>query len=240
MIYILGRVFRFEGSSIVLKTKFLSYVLLFMGVFILLYPWLSEQYYSYQEKRLYESVELVEVEETEVAEEVDEVVNEQELINGFDQLDQLLFEQATSSTETEVVKEEKKHEPKAIAKIHIDKINLKLPILAGASQQNLKYAAAHMTETSRLGQIGNAAVAAHRAKTYGRLFNRLNELKIGDTIDILLKDQVITYTVFKVSVVDPKNISVLKRNNKDKILTLITCDPVNNPTHRLIVHAKAN
>ncbi|MDU7477902.1 MAG: sortase, partial [Paenibacillus macerans] len=31
---------------------------------------------------------------------------------------------------------------------------------------------------------------------------------------------------------------VLKPNGKDKILTLITCDPLKNPTHRLIVQAK--
>ncbi|MGM0882619.1 MAG: sortase [Bacillota bacterium] len=44
--------------------------------------------------------------------------------------------------------------------------------------------------------------------------------------------------MYKVSIVEPTDVSVLNYNNKDKLLTLITCDPIINPAHRLIIHAK--
>ncbi len=126
----------------------------------------------------------------------------------------------------------------AIAVIEIDKIKVKLPVLEGATQENMKYAAAHMKETAAIGEIGNAAIAAHRARKKGRLFNRLGELEAGDQIRVRTDEEELLYTVFRVSIVEPTDISVLGSNDQDRILTLITCDPVVNPTHRLIVHAK--
>lgn len=123
--------------------------------------------------------------------------------------------------------------------ITIDKIDLKLPILEGATKANMKHAAAHMKETAPIGEIGNAAIAAHRSRTAGRLFNRLNEVKVGDTISVKTSDQEYKYEVYDISIVEPTDVSVLNGNKQDKILTLITCDPLVNPTHRLIIHAKA-
>lgn len=126
----------------------------------------------------------------------------------------------------------------AIAIISADKINLRLPVLEGATEENMKYAAAHMKETAPLGEIGNAAIAAHRARTKGRLFNRLNELEPGDEINIAIKGETIVYTVFQVLRVEPEDVSVLNGSRTESLLTLITCDPVVNATHRLIVQAK--
>ncbi len=126
----------------------------------------------------------------------------------------------------------------AIAVLSIEKLALRLPVLEGATEKNMRFAAAHMTETSPLGETGNAAIAAHRVKTKGRLFNRLNELEAGDTIVVELQERKATYTVFRTLRVEPTDISVLKRSDKERILTLITCDPIVNPTHRLIVQAK--
>ena len=88
------------------------------------------------------------------------------------------------------------------------------------------------------GEIGNAAIAAHRSRTFGRFFNRLDEVKIGDEIVIKDKNTTYTYTVFDKKIVRRCYVSVLDGNGKDKILTLITCDPVDVATHRLIIHAK--
>lgn len=128
--------------------------------------------------------------------------------------------------------------PDPIAVLRIDSINLKLPVLPGATQANLKYAAAHMTETTALGEVGNAAIAAHRVKRKGKMFNRLDEVNIGDSIIVETAGKKLEYTVFSTSIVEPGDVSVLYRNGVDSLLTLITCDPIVNPTHRLIVHAK--
>ncbi|MEK4508765.1 sortase [Paenibacillus sp. FSL K6-2524] len=70
------------------------------------------------------------------------------------------------------------------------------------------------------------------------MFNRLNEVEVGDEIVIEMGKTSFNYIVYKISRVKPTDVSVLNRNKKDKILTLITCDPLVNPTHRLIVQAK--
>lgn len=126
----------------------------------------------------------------------------------------------------------------AIATIKIPSIKLKLPVLEGATQKNLKYAAAHLKETAAIGEVGNSAIAAHRMRAKGRLFNRLNEIKVNDKIIIETSGKTFTYTVNKISIVEPTDVSVLNYNKTDKRLTLITCDPVVDPTHRLIVHAE--
>jgi len=148
------------------------------------------------------------------------------------------LEEPVPTQKTEKAEPEIEVGGKVIALIEIDKINLKLPVLEGATKANMKHAAAHMKETTDLGDIGNAAIAAHRARTKGRLFNRLNEVAIGDVISVKTSDQVYDYEVYDISIVDPTDVSVLNGNNKDRILTLITCDPLVDPTHRLIVHAK--
>ena len=68
----------------------------------------------------------------------------------------------------------------------------------------------------------------------------LNEIENGDIIEVITKEKHYKYTVYKVHLVEPDEVSVLNSNGKDKILTLVTCDPVKNPTHRLIVHALQN
>lgn len=134
---------------------------------------------------------------------------------------------------------EKKDKNQAIAVIKISKIDLELPVLEGATKTNMKYAAAHMKETTDLGEEGNAAIAAHRSHTKGRLFNRLNEVEVGDEILIEVKKGSYVYTVDKISVVKPTDVSVLDvEDPEERVLTLITCDPLINPTHRLIVRAK--
>jgi sortase A len=199
----------------------------------MLYPKANEWYNDWQQDKLLESAELSTTESTPPP----------DLKSRYAEVTQLLAEESVLDAQAQP-QETEKPEPeievggKVIALIEIDKIDLKLPVLEGATKANMKHAAAHMKETTPLGEIGNAAIAAHRARTTGRLFNRLNEVVIGDTITVKTSDQTYNYEVYDISVVLPSDVSVLDGNNKDKILTLITCDPLVDPTHRLIVHAK--
>ena len=125
-----------------------------------------------------------------------------------------------------------------IGVLKIDKIKVNLPILEGTSQKNLKIGAGWMKETTKIGEVGNTALAAHRSHTYGRFFNRLDEIEIGDRVMITAQGKEYSYEVFNKVVVKPTDVSVLKRNKKDKILTLITCHPLYKATDRLIIQAK--
>jgi sortase A len=125
----------------------------------------------------------------------------------------------------------------AIGKITIPKIDLTMAILDGASATNLNRGAARISGTSQVGEIGNIGIAGHRGRSYGIMFNRLDELAAGDIIEVVSGGVTYTYEVYDTSIVEPTDMTVLYRNDIDQILTLVTCDPIVNPTHRLIVHA---
>ena len=95
-----------------------------------------------------------------------------------------------------------------------------------------------MTGTAMPGEIGNCAVAAHRSYIYGRFFNRLNEMEVGDVVSITSKGGTHKYKVFEIVRVLPTDTSVLNYRENDKLLSMITCDPLKNPTHRLVVKSR--
>ncbi|MEV5030146.1 class D sortase [Paenibacillus sp. LPE1-1-1.1] len=218
--------------------KILSYTLVIVGLLILLYPKANEWYDNRQQDKL-----MADWEEASF-----DVTAEQQAQQQYEELTELFNEEsaAVADEPTSTPTTAPSAAPTAsasqkiipIATIKIDKIKLKLPVLEGATQKNMKSAAAHLKETTAIGQVGNAAIAGHRMRSKGKLFNRLGELEVGDKIVVDTKEKSYTYTVYKVSVVKPTDVSVLNYNNKDKLLTLITCDPIVNPTHRLIIHAK--
>lgn len=215
------------------------YLIIAIGLLVFLYPQGYGWYQGYKEASMLEEWEMSTLEGNNHQ-------VEEKLQHEYEELNQLFLQEVDSeeesqveTSETETPVEEKKAETNSapIATIQIKKIDLSLPIVSGTSHENLKYAAGHMQQTTELGEVGNAAVAAHRARTHGRLFNRLNEVGIGDEIIIETGDKEVVYTVFNVLRVKPEDVSVLNKNNRDRVLTLITCDPVTDPTHRIIVHA---
>jgi len=213
-----------------------SYVLILCGILVILYPQANEWYNDRQQQKLLEQAEQNFNDSSTSAQAA-------ELESRYAQVSQLLAEESTLDEQAQTEGEspapvEPEISGNVIALIQISKIDLMLPVLEGATKTNMKHAAAHMKETTPLGEIGNAAIAAHRARTTGRLFNRLNEVAIGDIITVKTKEQTYNYEVYEITVVKPTDLSVLKGNGKDKMLTLITCDPLVNPTHRLIVHAR--
>ncbi|WP_409272471.1 class D sortase [Neobacillus sp. SCS-31] len=125
-----------------------------------------------------------------------------------------------------------------MAVLQIKKIGLKIPVLEGATMKNMKKGAGLITGTALPGQPGNSAIAAHRSRAYGQMFNRLNEMEKGDTIVIKDKNKTYTYKVYKIKVVKPTDTSVLNAIPQKRILTLVTCTPIKTATHRLIVQAE--
>jgi sortase A len=235
----------------------LSYGLMLLGLLIIAAPRWMEWRADLEQSRLLQEAERL-VAETEPAVDADAIA-------GYQRLSRLLEEASASADDPAAVGEAApageadsalplqtaepapmvqesasiaKDGKKPIATIEIPAIGVKLPVLEGATLENMKSAAAHMSETTPLGQVGNAAIAAHRARTKGRLFNRLDEVKVGDEIVIRTAGERYVYNVYRVTIVEPTDVSVLNKNGDERIVTLITCDPVVNATHRLIVQAK--
>jgi sortase A len=199
--------------------KWLAYILIAAGLCTMVYPKAKSMYYSYQEKQLLKDWE---------SSDEDSVIQQSYL-----QLDDVF----TDKSEPKRTPEPQKLKNGILGKLEINKIDLTIPIMEGASQANLKVAAGHLKGTSPVGETGNSAIAAHRSYTYGKQFNRLPEVEVGDMIHVVTKDKKLTYRIIDEMIVLPDDLSVLKKDASESILTLITCHPMKNPTHRYIVKA---
>ncbi|MEK4528849.1 class D sortase [Paenibacillus sp. FSL H8-0104] len=204
--------------------KKFSILLVLLGILIISFPFLRETYYDWQQTRVMNDLE--------------------QLQNGLSKLnhsfEQGIQDAVSAEPTTDNTGTVQEVSSDTLGVLSIDKIDVRLPILEGATEANMKVAATHLVETTRIGNKGNAAIAAHRAYKKGRLFNRLGELQIGDSMEVTLADRtIIQYKVDQISVVEPTDLSVLEDPGLGQVLTLITCDPLVNPTHRLIVRAIA-
>jgi sortase A len=124
-----------------------------------------------------------------------------------------------------------------VGEIIIPKINLKAVIGEGTDMETLKYALGHFTGTAMPGAKGNFCVAGHRSYTYSEMFNRLDELVVGDEITVKTVKNEFRYKIIQKKVVLPEEVSVLDQGN-DHLITLITCTPIRVATHRLIIIGK--
>lgn len=127
-----------------------------------------------------------------------------------------------------------------IGYIDIPKINVKLPIYHGDTDQVLEKGVAHLPNTAfPIGGVGNHSVlSAHTGYPTQVFFDNLNELEIGDEIKVSVLDETLTYAVTAKNIVKPDNISLLSVDEEKDLLSLITCYPYGINSHRLIVTAE--
>lgn len=124
----------------------------------------------------------------------------------------------------------------AVAVLRIPKISITKAVVSGTSVTDLKKGPGHYIGTPLPGQPGNAAIAGHRT-TYGAPFGRLDELAIGDEMDVTTRQGTFVYRVKSKQIVSPQQNSVLAPTT-DNRLTLTTCHPRYSDAQRLIVVAE--
>ena len=123
--------------------------------------------------------------------------------------------------------------------LSIERINLLLPIAEGVEYATLRIAPARVPQTAQIGETGNAVIAGHRNYTFGSMFNRLDELEIGDTIGFQARNgEEMLFTVFEIAVIEPHDQIAFIQPVNDSIITLYTCTPIRTATHRLIIRAQ--
>lgn len=212
-----------------MKKKITAILLMVIGIVLLVSPKVTEMYHDYQQEQLLKEwqASLLNVDSVEEP-------TEQAQEGSVKPTSTLPTVQGSEDNTT--VKSQDHEAAEGI--LTIDKIDLKLPILHGATQENMKKTVASIANTGKAGEVGNYAIAGHRNRTYGRNFNRLDELAVGDHMEVNNGKQQFEYTVTEKLRVKPEEVWVLKPDGKDKEITLVTCDPMINPTHRLIIKGK--
>lgn len=100
----------------------------------------------------------------------------------------------------------------------------------------------HYPGTAMPGDVGNFAISGHRV-TYGKPFNRVEELQVGDPIVVRSVDSWFVYRVTSTEVVRPSDVEVIAPVPGDpaavpteRLITLTTCHPMYSARERFIVH----
>ena len=135
-------------------------------------------------------------------------------------------------------------EPFAI--LHVPRLgaDYRVPIVQGVTLDDLAAGVGHYPETALPGQVGNFAVAGHRA-TNGEPFAYLDRLQRGDAVVVETRTTWYTYEVVDELVVAPTQVDVILpvpgqpgAEPTERLMTLTTCNPRWASYERLIFHAQ--
>ncbi|MFU0557370.1 class C sortase [Gardnerella swidsinskii] len=121
--------------------------------------------------------------------------------------------------------------------VKIPKIGVKLPIYHGSSQEVLAHGAGHLygTDLPVGGKNRHTVITAHTGLADATMFDDLVNLKKGDYFYLDVQGETLRYKVFRISVVEPHDISLLQREKGRDLATLLTCTPYGVNSHRLLV-----
>ncbi|MFI3325755.1 MAG: class C sortase [Clostridia bacterium] len=124
--------------------------------------------------------------------------------------------------------------------IVIDKIGVELPIYHGTDEDVLQTGVGHLEGSSLpTGEIGNNTVlTGHTGLPSASLFTNLTQMEIGDTFELYILDEVYTYEVFNIVVVEPYEVDNLEAIDGKDVVTLVTCTPYGVNSHRLLVQGE--
>ncbi len=121
--------------------------------------------------------------------------------------------------------------------IEIPKIKVSLPIYHGVEEGVLQIAVGHIPGSSLPigGESTHSVLSGHRGLPSARLFTDLDKLVVGDTFLLNVLDEVLTYEVDQILIVEPYDLSSLEIIPGEDLVTLVTCTPYGINTHRLLV-----
>ena len=121
--------------------------------------------------------------------------------------------------------------------IEIPSIDCSLPVYHGTDDAVLQIAVGHLDWTSL--PVGGASthcvISGHRGLPSAKLFTSLDKLTEGDIFMLRVLDEVLTYEVDQILIVEPQDISALRIVEGQDYCTLVTCTPYGINTHRLLV-----
>jgi sortase A len=198
------------------RRRLISILLITAGILVLLYPIYNRVYSNYWQQRLLAAWE-------------------EERAQGEDQSAAEI--PAAGEGEEEEAEEDNPawEDLPLLGVLTIEKIDARLPILPDTREKYLRVGVGHLPETALPGEPGNCVLTGHRSYTRGRIFNRLDEVEIGEEIVVETSEKKYTYRVADVFIVEPGDPSILEYEEGEEVITLVTCHPIYVASHRLIV-----
>lgn len=121
--------------------------------------------------------------------------------------------------------------------IEIPSIHVLLPIYHGVEESVLQIGVGHLDWTSLPvgGESTHCVLSGHRGLPSSELFTHLDRLTQGDVFTLRVMDEVLTYEVDQILIVEPENTKPLLIEPGQDLCTLVTCTPYGINSHRLLV-----
>ena len=213
---------------------------IFLGLILLLYPWISEYIYHRQTASLIETF----------AAEMNQVdTTEKDLqLAAAQQYNENLLRSVTTLTDPfqSTTAFDSWSDYSSILSfdafglmgtIEIPSIDVNLPIYHGTTAEILAKGIGHLEGSSfPIGGISTHAVlSGHTGLTSKKLFTDLTELQKDDLFFIHVLGDTLAYRVCSINVVEPSDSSLLQIQQGRDLVTLITCTPYGVNSHRLLV-----
>ncbi len=209
-------------------------VLLFAGLSLLLYPSVSDYWNSFRQSQVI----------TNYSEQIASLDNEHytALIEEAREYNKTLVDRRNEyllSSDQQVHYEELLNVSGvgAMGYIEIPSIKCMLPIYHGTSEAVLQIAVGHL-EWSSLpvgGESTHCVLSGHRGLPSAKLFTDLDRLAIGDIFVLRILNEILTYEVDQILIVEPHETASLLIEEGQDYCSLVTCTPYGINSHRLIV-----
>ena len=121
--------------------------------------------------------------------------------------------------------------------LEIPAMNQKLPVYLGAAAENLEKGVAVLGQTSMPigGESTNCVIAGHRGSGNDDLFREIQVLRPGDSVVLTNLWETLNYTVLSTQIILPDQLDVVRIQEGRDLLTLISCHPELEGTHRYVV-----
>lgn len=215
-------------------TTFLLVVILFVGLSLLLYPTFSDYWNSFHQTRAI----------TTYAQQVADLDEDKydEIWSAAWAHNQSLLHRTTDYA----LSDEQMAQYNALLDvsglgvmgyIEIPEISVSLPVYHGTEESVLQVAVGHL-EWSSLpvgGESSHCVLSGHRGLPSAKLFTNLDKLREGDVFLLRILDEVLTYEVDQILIVEPQETSALQIIEGEDLCTLVTCTPYGINSHRLLV-----
>ena len=215
-------------------TTIVLVLILLVGLSLLLYPSVSDYWNSFHSSRAISAY-------AEDVANLDEAQYE-EMWSAARAYNRALAERSTNFALSDAQKEEYEKlldisGVGIMGYLELPELNMSLPIYHGTEESVLQIAAGHL-EWSSLpvgGESSHCVISGHRGLPSAKLFTDLDKLQEGDVFVLRVLDEVLTYEVDQIRVVEPSQVSDLEIVEGSDLCTLVTCTPYGINTHRLLV-----
>ena len=219
-------------------------LLLLIGFGILVYPTVADQWNTYRQSRLISSYEdrIQEMEPEDFTAEWEKARAFNDTLTQNSIYGDVFGEEDQKLEDTEYWQVLNVGGDGVMGYLSIPKINIKLSIYHGTSDQVLQTGVGHLNGTKLPigGESTHSVLAAHRGLPSARLFTDIDQLEKGDKFYIHVLDETLAYQVDQIlDMVDKDDTETLEKalqieEGKDQV-TLFTCTPYGVNSHRLLV-----